>query len=712
MAEFNTTADTLCNEEPHSLPQEAKPDIDAIEPCVGSAPCVPHTHYLCNTYWAWFSFSTDALRTSRVTSREEGDDGVVRTVEREESVEERHSLVLSFDAAWNMKANRYATSDLIIADGDEALNQAIGWETPLFFTPSEFLVDSDAPFVRWMPGRDTVTLTMGFNSTLSADRGCAGPLAPTVYVGVRCSYEYDLSPCEFELSAQLIPRLIADGSESRARIGAGETHLYVLSLGAYDVFKLSLTRQAVITNASKVEYWVGGGLSGSLLALADGCPTEAVAKAARDTEKWDGGLLTEVDIGATSPGADLDFFCTTSEQAALYGFGVEAAKKLGPFGMPFFRTVSDSGANCQDGYVGPDGYPMFQSNAYLEPGCNPNGPSNELKAARGEYSIAVEHRPYAGGELARREVRPGCVAYGQWRRYTMTTAGGDNVYLQMSRPVSGLYLRAESAPTKTAYDAKAGGSSDALAHSPCEAAAPTVWHIGVYLEEESEFNDLVSTEFNLTAELQPMRRAIGGRVASRANGGDGYACCGAMKYFVAPVSSAKASLRVALNVTQGAIRAVYLKSQTCPVFPDDIEGEQCRGLCHMTWYTEYDKYSGELIFKTSDVTTVPIGDGEYPDKRASGEWFIGIHASDLRTTEFELEIAEVAADTSGDEKLCDRFGRYDCDNSMWKVPPDLPTATLEEGAESAAARGAHAAPSVAAVACVAAAVFGRRRRRH
>ena len=163
----------------------------------------------------------DALRTSRVTSRVEGDDGVVRTVESEESVEERHSLVLSFDAAWNMKANRYATSDLIIADGDEALNQAIGWETPLFFTPSEFLVDSDAPFVRWMPGRDTVTLTMGFNSTLSADRGCAGPLAPTVYVVVRCSYEYDLSPCEFELSAQLIPRLIADGSESRARIGAG-----------------------------------------------------------------------------------------------------------------------------------------------------------------------------------------------------------------------------------------------------------------------------------------------------------------------------------------------------------------------------------------------------------------------------------------------------------------------------------------------------------
>ena len=540
---------------------------------------MPHTHYLCNTYWAWFSFSTDALRTSRVTSREEGDDGVVRTVEREESVEERHSLVLSFgrgvehegeplrDGRPDHRRRRRGAQpgDRL---GDAALLHAVGVSRRL----GRAVRPVDAR-PRHGDAHD------GLQLDAEPDRGCAGPLAPTVYVGVRCSYEYDLSPCEFELSAQLIPRLIADGSESRARIGAGETHLYVLSLGAYDVFKLSLTRQAVITNTSKVEYWVGGGLSGSLLALADGCPTEAVAKAARDTEKWDGGLLTEVDIGATSPGADLDFFCTTSEQAALYGFGVEAAKKLGPFGMPFFRTVSDSGANCQDGYV-PDGYPMFQSNAYLEPGCNPNGPSNELKAARGEYSIAVEHRPYAGGELARREVRPGCVAYGQWRRYTMTTAGGDNVYLQMSRPVSGLYLRAESAPTKTAYDAKAGGSSDALAHSPCEAAAPTVWHIGVYLEEESEFNDLVSTEFNLTAELQPMRRAIGGRVASRANGGDGYACCGAM-VLLAPVSSAKASLRVALNVTQGAIRAVYLKSQTCPVF-DDIEGEQCRGLCHMT----------------------------------------------------------------------------------------------------------------------------------
>ena len=38
-----------------------------------------------------------------------------------------------------------------------------------------------------------------------------------------------------------------------------------------------------------------------------------------------------------------------------------------------------------------------------------------------------------------------------------------------------------------------------------------------------------------------------------------------------------------MNVTEGAIRAVYLKHAECPVVPDDIEGDQCTGLCHMSW---------------------------------------------------------------------------------------------------------------------------------
>ena len=43
---------------------------------------------------------------------------------------------------------------------------------------------------------------------------------------------------------------------------------------------------------------------------------------------------------------------------------------------------------------------------------------------------------------------------------------------------------------------------------------------------------------------------------------------------------------------------------------------------------------------------------------------------------------QVYADTSGDSRICDRFGRFDCDNEMWKVPPDLASAELHDDASA------------------------------
>ena len=81
-------------------------------------------------------------------------------------------------------------------------------------------------------------------------------------------------------------------------------------------------------------------------------------------------------------------------------------------------------ADCSNGYVGPSGMPIYESVA--QPGqlpqCNPNGASNELKPARPRYELTVLHQPYADGQLAAREVRPGCVSYGQWRRYVITAS--------------------------------------------------------------------------------------------------------------------------------------------------------------------------------------------------------------------------------------------------------------------------------------------------
>lgn len=48
------------------------------------------------------------------------------------------------------------------------------------------------------------------------------------------------------------------------------------------------------------------------------------------------------------------------------------------------------------------------------------------------------------------------------------------------------------------------------------------------------------------------------------------------------------------------------------------------------------------------------------------------HAGLAEQTEYELKVDDILPDTRSEKKVCDRFGRYDCSNDMWRVPPDLP----------------------------------------
>ena len=52
-----------------------------------------------------------------------------------------------------------------------------------------------------------------------------------------------------------------------------------------------------------------------------------------------------------------------------------------------FEPARGSNANCKDGYVGPEGRPLWES--YGSPGalpaCNPNDKNNELKKNVGRY---------------------------------------------------------------------------------------------------------------------------------------------------------------------------------------------------------------------------------------------------------------------------------------------------------------------------------------
>ena len=156
-----------------------------------------------------------------------------------------------------------------------------------------------------------------------------------------------------------------------------------------------------------------------------------------------------------------------------------------------------------------------------------------------------------------------------------------------------------------------------------------------------------------------------------------------MTHFLVTLNTSSKALRVRLNVTAGAIRAVYLKYSAAARFPEDIDGQQCDAAeprCHMTWYERYDRYTGEKRFAMSNETVVPAGGGGFSDKRAAGDWFISVQDAGIAPrTEFTMTIDDVAPPGGDAEDFCDRFGRYDCNHDMWKVPPDLFSAAPSRG---------------------------------
>ena len=68
-------------------------------------------------------------------------------------------------------------------------------------------------------------------------------------------------------------------------------------------------------------------------------------------------------------------------------------------------------------------------------------------------------------------------------------------------------------------------------------------------------------------------------------------------------------MKVALNVTKGSARALFVKHGSCPRYPDDVQGGVCTGDCLVRWYTVYEEYDGKAISHSRDVAQ--IGNGEW-----------------------------------------------------------------------------------------------------
>ena len=268
--------------------------------------------------------------------------------------------------------------------------------------------------------------------------------------------------------------------------------------------------------------------------------------------------LRSVGITNASASVSLDFFCTTSHQAGPWAIAVIADDIQGPINLPHELTAGGGGggggADCRNGFVGPAGVPIYMSPSAMgaRPQCNPGGGSNELKRNRPTYQLRVIHRAFEEGLLAAREVRPGCISYGQMRRFTVAASGeaAANLYVELSSKVSRLLIAEATPPTLEEHTVSsvddvalaAADSSSALpppngtqmqtsaSASPCDPTAVRTWHVAVYLADEAEAlaQGLRQSSFDLSSTLSTARRLSPDVIEPRALGGTGSTCCGQM----------------------------------------------------------------------------------------------------------------------------------------------------------------------------------------
>ncbi len=738
------------------IPENPSEFAERAIPVLSSTPL--HTPGLCHGHWQWFQLLTTGERNVTTHSREPMD-GVVRTVRGEATVTETQAVVIQFDTMWVAEQNRYATSDVIVVNGLDALaTMPTRYDIPATFNPGQAAARAEPGTVYWRPNVDSLTLTLGYNTTLGGE-GCAALLHPLVLIGVRCSWGAQSGfGCPFDLAATLVPRQISDGDVVSAPIEPDGLHYFAIDVGSFDVLSVSLRRlerHATYEDAQTGETraHVDHGLLGNLIASRGVCPDPsnrppppppphppfpslpdstldgaAAAAYAAEAAAFVADLAV-APIVNTSATANLSFFCTTAPLAGRYAIAVHAAAVQTPLGL-----VSTGTGVCTDGYVGPTYAPLYISLAPggAAPQCNPNGINNELKPNRPLYELSVSHQPFADGALAPFEVRPGCLSYGQWRRYTVRATGEEAalLFVALSQRVSHLLIQEGAPPTPELSDAASSvasaadvASADAASAGADSAEAMSVsvaprdpfvartWHVGVYLAEqaEAEAHGLAPTTFDIESRLTAARQQLGTTITPRAAGGEGSVCCGRMVHFVVRMNNSEQALRARLNVTRGAVRAVYLRAGSAPTYPDDIEeancvgdcsdpldvvGSSCVGDCAVTWFTSFDRYTGVRRFAQAETSIVPYGAEGRADLRQAAEWFVSVQDMGIAPrTDFELVLDAIVPAVPSVLVACNRFGRFDCSNDVWLIPPDL----VASAAHRTTAAPAASAPALLAL---------------
>jgi len=130
---------------------------------------------------------------------------------------------------------------------------------------------------------------------------------------------------------------------------------------------------------------------------------------------------------------------------------------------------------------------------------------------------------------------------------------------------------------------------------------------------------------------------------------------------------------VQLNVTSGAIRAVYLKHDSCVDPTVDIVDGSCSGPCDVSWFTLYDEFYGLMQHSYSGVLSLPFGPTPWiydPDttKRRAGDWYISVQALPNMAGEFSLQPSLLTPPREPESYSCSRFDGF-CPRAFYSAGP-------------------------------------------
>lgn len=365
------------------------------------------------------------------------------------------------------------------------------------------------------------------------------------------------------------------------------------------------------------------------------------------------------------------------------------------------------------------------------------------------------HQSRVGEIAGLGDLRPGCVAFGQTRNYSLTTSGaGDaNLFVEVTEGnISSMRARCEGCEwvgwtVGCVPDAKpgsccdhysqyynCGGSGDdnggtaqlsraALGMSPCTMRNGTTWQVQVSLADATTatLDGLTPTEFTLRAELQNATMYDGREVRSRSDGGSGYVCCGAVRSFLMPEVPETHALAIQLNLTRGVVRAAFLKHGSCVAPLADIEDDHCTASsCVMTWLTVYDEFYGFMVHEYDAYLAIAFGPSPWvynplTTERRGGDWYISIASLPGFEAEFDLITRLLVPPRAPEYFSCNRFRGY-CPkdyyhhglNKFVDYVPSPPPALIEVASAAQPRIQANAASSGLAFGLCAAFVAARR----